>query len=198
MDKYTPTEDKMEKEVRLFKKREIKKLIKTHFRYHNRLNLTEHLANHTNLKYKGNNGVAKDMADKMNESGLFTREVVGADEYWVVKNVMKGWAERNPGWDKIRTGFITALFSLIVGIALFQINNQGQARIDNKQNESLLRTSDSLTILDKKIKAFVLSLISENFSYGLFFHTFYAWTNHPPKTTTYTLWLLLPPKEILY
>ena len=146
-----------EKRVLKFKQMIIRELKRNHFRLHNRLNLSEYILNYKDPENKfsdyKHNGVAKDLADKMEASGEFKKEIVGVDEYWIIKNVIKGWAERNPGWDKVRTGLITALFSLIVGWLLFQLNNRGQVQIDNKQNESLSRKGDSLKTLDNKIKA---------------------------------------------
>ena len=146
-----------EKNVFKFKEMVIRELKRNHFRLHNRLNLSEYIINYNDPKNKfadyKNNGVAKDLADKMEASGEFNKEIAGVDQYWVVKNVIRGWAERNPVLDKVRTGFITALFSLLVGWLLFQLNNRGQVQIENKQNESLLRKGDSLKIFDNKIKA---------------------------------------------
>lgn len=64
----------------------------------------------------------------------------------------KSWSERNPVWDKVRTGFITALFSLIVGAILFQIQNRGKVQLDSQQDLRLKHLSDSLKILEKHLR----------------------------------------------
>jgi hypothetical protein len=50
------------------------------------------------------------------------------------------WVERNPGWDKVRTGAITALFTLIVGFTLYYFTT-GKDQKDRQESQ------------DKKIKA---------------------------------------------
>lgn len=99
----------------------------------------------------GNANFIGDIAHKMRNTGKYELKETN-NRYVVYKKEKKPWGETNPGFDKVRTGLITALFSLIVGWLLFQLNNRGQLQIDNRQNESLSRKSDSLKILEKKIK----------------------------------------------
>ena len=145
-----------EKRVLKFKKMVIKELKKNHFKLHNRKNISEYVINYEdpNNKYSDykNNGVVKDIADKMEASGEFNKEIVGVDEYWVVTNVIKGWTERNPFGDKVRTGLITFLFSIGAAILLYYILPPRPSPDSIQQNQHLIRLSDSLKILDTKTK----------------------------------------------
>jgi hypothetical protein len=61
------------------------------------------------------------------------------------------WPEKNPVLDRVRTGAITAAFSLLVGLFLWLLSNQKQAREDNQQDKRLNSLSDSIANLQRHI-----------------------------------------------
>lgn len=64
----------------------------------------------------------------------------------------KNWIERNPVWNNIVVGLITAVFSLIVGWLLLQFpNDKLEKRID-KLESTLKITTDSLNSLKEKLE----------------------------------------------
>jgi hypothetical protein len=61
------------------------------------------------------------------------------------------WSDNHPIADKFRTGAITALFSLLVGLTLWYIANKKQGTIDAEQNKKLKTLRDSITILQLRV-----------------------------------------------
>lgn len=59
------------------------------------------------------------------------------------------WADAHPLADKFRTGAITALFSLIVGIALWLLANQKQIQVNTQQEKRMNSLSDSIRNLQE-------------------------------------------------
>lgn len=105
-----------------------------------------------------NPGLIREIANILRKDGKYEIKEggVGSELTYFVKPispVVKTWAERNPVWDKVRTGFITALFSLGVGVALFQIQNRGKAQLDTRQNKRLDSLSAAVDSLQKWRKA---------------------------------------------
>ncbi len=62
------------------------------------------------------------------------------------------WVERNPFWDRVRTGSISAIFSLIVGIGLYLLTMQKHNQREIQQNKQIQTLSDSITTLRNLIK----------------------------------------------
>lgn len=73
----------------------------------------------------------------------------------------KNWRDRNPFLNDLRTGAITALFSLIVGIILFRIDNRETVRENNRRDGHLNRLSDSIKTLQQQIKDSVTAIRSD-------------------------------------
>jgi hypothetical protein len=61
------------------------------------------------------------------------------------------WSDLHPVKDKIRTGAITALFSLIVGIALYLITRPTNTQRENLQDKRLDGLSDSIATFQKHL-----------------------------------------------
>ena len=68
------------------------------------------------------------------------------------------WSGRNPNLDKLRTGLITTLFSLIVGVLLFQLNNRGHTRLDKLQDQRLNGLKSSLDSFQKRLADSIATL----------------------------------------
>src|SRR5206468_9531257 len=77
--------------------------------------------------------------------------ISGEPRYFIRPLPKKRWSERNPILDKIVTGLITAIFSLGVGVLLYQMNNREKDRDNSQQNQQLNRLSDSLKILENNL-----------------------------------------------
>lgn len=61
------------------------------------------------------------------------------------------WEEKHPVLDRLRTGFITAIFSLIVGFTVYTFTVKKQVEKENIQNKSIEALSDSIIVLKKDI-----------------------------------------------
>jgi hypothetical protein len=110
------------------KKDIINQLKKDHFKYHNYINLTEYVLALPDPIHN-NNGVAKDVAKKMQESGEFTYEEKGTfPEFWVEKAIRKSWKERN--W------FLIAVIGYILGLASPLIEKSIEQKISPIPNQS--------------------------------------------------------------
>lgn len=102
--------------------------------------------------------VARDIAYKMKATGKYELKeeqiINGGARYFISKiNIPeKSWAERYPIRDKVRTGFITFLFSLSAGLLLFLMQAQKQGQAENLQNKRLDSLSEKVENLqnDKK------------------------------------------------
>ncbi|CAN5752810.1 hypothetical protein BH10BAC2_BH10BAC2_07190 [soil metagenome] len=131
----------------------IAKLKRTHFKYHNYINLTEYVLAWPDLEHN-NNGVAKDVAKKLQESGEFTYKEEGTfPEFWVEKTVKKPLSETRPVASQIRTGFITLVFSLIGSIIIYKMQSREKTQVDTQQNTHLNNLSDSASRFAKSIEA---------------------------------------------
>jgi hypothetical protein len=60
-------------------------------------------------------------------------------------------SKKHPVLIKLRDGVITAIFSILVGWLLFQLNNQEQARIDTQQTKRIDSLTDSIKNLQTDI-----------------------------------------------
>jgi hypothetical protein len=74
----------------------------------------------------------------------------------------KTWSEKYPIGDKIRTGLITALFSIGVGVLVFQLNNRAEVQNNNLRDQRLTRLTDSLRNLANALKDSIASLRSDS------------------------------------
>src|SRR5260221_4777808 len=83
-----------DKETLDIKKDIIKTIKKKHFKYHNRLNISEYVINNAD-NIHNNNGVAKDICDKLKETGEYDCMEVGTNpDYWAIKIKRKSWKEK--------------------------------------------------------------------------------------------------------
>jgi hypothetical protein len=94
-----------------------------------------------------NTNFIRDIGYKMERSGSYIlmeeANENGQVQYLIKPLPKKTWWDRNPGWDKVRTGVITAAFSLLVGWLLYLNQRQDKDRLDNTQNQRL-HVQDSL------------------------------------------------------
>jgi hypothetical protein len=62
------------------------------------------------------------------------------------------WSKRHPTLDKFKTGAITALFSLAVGILLYLLTTRKESLRENQQDRRLDSLTNILTNIQKHIK----------------------------------------------
>lgn len=88
---------------------------------------------------------------EVNEAGGFG---TATHTYIIRKEPTKTWTERNPVKDKIRTGFITFLFSVIASLLLLLIPNHKSSQYNNQQNKRLDSLVSSIDSLEDKLKGY--------------------------------------------
>lgn len=93
-----------------------------------------------------------DIAARIIRTGGYKMEVQEGTGRYVVFALERKWGERNPLLNQIRISVITAIFSLLVGVILYQLSIPKQVRLDDQQNERIQQLSDSLSNFDKDIK----------------------------------------------
>lgn len=91
------------------KKDIIKTIKKKHFKYHNRLNISKYVIGKADSIHN-NNGVAKDICDKLKETGEYDCMEVGTNpDYWAIK--IKRTSLREKYW------WLLLLIGWVIGVA---------------------------------------------------------------------------------
>ena len=100
----------------------------------------------------GNTNFIGDIAYKMRNTGKY--ELKESNNRNVVyKKEEESWEQRNPFWDRVRTGSITFLFSIVAAILLYYILPPRASQTNIQDSERLTRHSDSLRNLGSDINA---------------------------------------------
>lgn len=138
-------------------KDEIVKLIEEYLNSGNSLAYINDLLHEIAPQSHTHNAVARDIAYKMKATGKYELKeepiISGGARYFVSKIHVpeKTWAELHPLRDKVRTALITGVVTLVVsvtvGVILFLLQNRGQGRLDERQDQHLIRLDSLINTL---------------------------------------------------
>jgi hypothetical protein len=130
------------------------------FKLHEKHNLSQFVRDQ-NFEGHTHEGISEPISIILGRKG-FKTEKDNSDDYWVIKN--STWRDRHPLANDFRVGAITAGFSLIAGITLWQLETRKDYQKELQLQMRLNQISDSLKTFQIHIMDSAKHMTEENLS----------------------------------